>query len=525
MTSVELYEYKIDGLTRNYKQSAVLFSALSKARECGLVSTSTSNAIPIQSKTARPRSCDILSSRRHEQSRPVLDEAATYLQRLYVLYQMVPSRLQLQDLEHEFMSEYQNIMRHEYHNILGDVSKAMGQLEVLYGQKQGEQQEFVFMQDVASTDKLVVFGDIHGGFHTFFRHLLRLHLLGAIDLERFQVATHFKLVFLGDIVDYGNFGFDVLLMIVRLVANSCPGAVLVGRGNHESEELWRSYGFENEVRAKFEPEPASKLLSAFLDFFDTCHTALLLRSEPSKEMMWLAHGGFPMDLDLRYANGRVLGLTPEQAHSTKWSDFGSRSKKAASSRPVIVPKQITAFLKKHNISLIVRGHSDFYTNSYLYRLEPSVTDHSRHSMYEGIPVHKYASLTGPGEDRDSAHDGPVAKLRITDIGKDSSVYPVLTLTTATDAFKMLDYDSFAVFTSDDSKRPTFSTTAAIANQEVLLPLADLTLSALRGPRTKQKGGTTATSITPVLAGAERFSGQRAKLWKAILALSHRKQYN
>jgi serine/threonine-protein phosphatase 2B catalytic subunit len=71
-----------------------------------------------------------------------------------------------------------------------------------------------------------------------------------------------KYVFLGDYVDRGNFGFEVMLLVMGLKINF-PNSVFLLRGNHESRQMTISFNFRQEILAKHEQQIFDKLIDVF----------------------------------------------------------------------------------------------------------------------------------------------------------------------------------------------------------------------------------------------------------------------
>jgi protein phosphatase len=76
-------------------------------------------------------------------------------------------------------------------------------------------------------EKLVIIGDIHGDFKSFFK------VLHNIDFERFLINPNNKMIFLGDYVDRGSNSIGVLYSICYL-KQKYPDSIVLMRGNHEA---------------------------------------------------------------------------------------------------------------------------------------------------------------------------------------------------------------------------------------------------------------------------------------------------
>ncbi|WFD30500.1 protein-serine/threonine phosphatase [Malassezia sp. CBS 17886] len=95
-----------------------------------------------------------------------------------------------------------------------------------------------------------VVGDTHGQFYDF------LHLL---SLTGTPSETH-AVLFNGDFVDRGSWSVEIALTIFAYKW-LYPRTTLINRGNHETSDMNKVYGFEGECKAKFGSELAFKLFS------------------------------------------------------------------------------------------------------------------------------------------------------------------------------------------------------------------------------------------------------------------------
>ena len=57
-------------------------------------------------------------------------------------------------------------------------------------------------------------------------------------------------LFNGDFVDRGSFSVEVMLTLMAFKLHN-PRCIFLNRGNHESPDLTKMYGFEGEVLAKY----------------------------------------------------------------------------------------------------------------------------------------------------------------------------------------------------------------------------------------------------------------------------------
>ena len=101
--------------------------------------------------------------------------------------------------------------------------------------------------DAQSQDKIVLHGDFHGDIHSLIAELDALEKQGYFKPGSFELADkNVHLVFLGDYVDRGIYGAEVIYTLLRLkIAN--PDNVIMIRGNHEDSNLSDHYGFKDEL--------------------------------------------------------------------------------------------------------------------------------------------------------------------------------------------------------------------------------------------------------------------------------------
>lgn len=108
---------------------------------------------------------------------------------------------------------------------------------------------FVQREQVASGVEVILNGDLHGDIHSLLGRLAWLNQKGY--LNGFKVARpDVRLAFLGDYVDRGVYGVEVLYTLLRLKLEN-PEQVLLVRGNHEDYRLAANYGFFQEGVAKY----------------------------------------------------------------------------------------------------------------------------------------------------------------------------------------------------------------------------------------------------------------------------------
>ena len=261
---------------------------------------------------------------------------------------------------------------------------------------------YIFNIDVSKNEKIILFGDIHSSYHTFFRIFIRLHILGVIDFPNYKINDNYRLIFLGDIVDRGQYSIEILYILSKFIINNKHNKIIINRGNHEESIMWKDGGFENEISTKF-PNNKKKLIGLFKNFFAICSSAIILNY--NKKKYWLSHGGFPIGIEetdptfiipenkVTFYNSNIniseennnseeinnnsfQDLYKEKPYQIRWCDFSNKNKSTYTDknnnnrneyidRPKIGLNKLNSFLKENNIDFIIRGHTDNDFNAFL----------------------------------------------------------------------------------------------------------------------------------------------------------------
>ncbi|ELP86098.1 serine/threonine protein phosphatase PP1-2, putative [Entamoeba invadens IP1] len=125
---------------------------------------------------------------------------------------------------------------------------------------------------------ITVVGDLHGQFYD----LLRI-------FETVQYPPNTTFLFLGDYIDRGHYGVEVVTLLF-LLKMKYPKHVYLIRGNHETEYVSLLHGFYSECQ-KFKDEQ-SKVFDAFQAVFDYLPLCAII-----KEKVFCVHGGISPSLN------------------------------------------------------------------------------------------------------------------------------------------------------------------------------------------------------------------------------------
>ncbi|XP_020572476.1 serine/threonine-protein phosphatase 5 [Phalaenopsis equestris] len=200
--------------------------------------------------------------------------------------------------------------------------------------------------DISISDghHFTVCGDVHGQFYD----LLNIFELNGLPSEENPY------LFNGDFVDRGSFSVEVIL---TLFAFKCmiPSAMHLARGNHESKNMNKIYGFEGEVK--------SKLGEAFVELFAEVFCCLPL-AHVINDKVFVVHGGlFSVD-GVKLSDIRSIDRfcePPEEGLMCEilWSDPQPQPGRGPSKRGVGLSfgEDVTKrFLQENNLDLVVRSH-------------------------------------------------------------------------------------------------------------------------------------------------------------------------
>ncbi|KAL2332259.1 hypothetical protein Fmac_019840 [Flemingia macrophylla] len=217
--------------------------------------------------------------------------------------------------------------------------------------------------------RVIIVGDIHGQFHD----LMLLFKHAGVPSEN-QIY-----VFNGNYVDSGAWGIEVFLVLLAWKV-LMPSRVYLLRGNHESRYCTTRYGFKEEVWAKY-GDQGEDVYNKFLECFKELPLASVIAN-----CAYTTHGGLFRSIDVepshktkRNKTHRVdLGSLAELSKIKRsfvdcpyegpdillsdvlWSKpsnkDGLRDKTGQKLGLWWGPDCTEAFLKQHNLKLIIRSH-------------------------------------------------------------------------------------------------------------------------------------------------------------------------
>lgn len=124
-------------------------------------------------------------------------------------------------------------------------------------------------------EPICVVGDLHGQYFDLLNMISKAGEPGTLNY-----------LFLGDYVDRGILGIEVVLLLFAIKLNE-PKSVVLLRGNHESRNMTESFTFREEVLDRYDVE----VYDLFMDVFD----ALPISALVAKKYLAM-HGGISPEL-------------------------------------------------------------------------------------------------------------------------------------------------------------------------------------------------------------------------------------
>lgn len=323
------------------------------------------------------------------------------------------------------------------------------------------------------TSKVCFFGDIHGCIHTLIRSILRLIVLGYI-LPNFIFSNNFHIVFLGDLVDRGIYGIEILYLIMKLKILN-PKNIHIIRGNHEECCTSTQYMFKNEFSKICEPKdlttvyveycktwlylPVAIFLNINNKYIQLCHGGLLrsptfiknflestqqihafiARELPKINKLIKPHELGDLLKDFQWSDFSSIDISQELLQQRISSDiFGANNEKG---RRCYAANEVIEYMKICNLNAIIRGHEDTIDNTKLLMSPP--IDNNKESMgienyydIEKIKSNDHSSFKIKLPSQDSIDT-------LNQYVSDMKFVPVITFTTGLPS-RMVDCDGFGI---------------------------------------------------------------------------------
>jgi hypothetical protein len=218
-------------------------------------------------------------------------------------------------------------------------------------------------------EKFIIMGDFHGSFMTFIRHLLRFREIGIMS-NTCELDKDYHLIFLGDIVDRGIYGYEIMILLYLLKLRN-PNNVHINRGNHEEEDTNWEYGLSFQMKKQFHK------FDLFFSLNDTMiyqHSAILIKDPNDEKYIYLAHGGLPtttsssenqIHKDFKIPLINNIKINEGKRSNIRWNDFygnliSTDNPSRGSDGILFIGQDLLKIVqdKPYEIKLIIRAHQD-----------------------------------------------------------------------------------------------------------------------------------------------------------------------
>jgi serine/threonine-protein phosphatase 5 len=200
--------------------------------------------------------------------------------------------------------------------------------------------------EIPKGQKLTVCGDTHGQF---------FDLLEIFRLNGFPSDDH-SYLFNGDFVDRGSWSTEIALLLYAYKWLR-PDKLFLNRGNHETDDMNRVYGFEGECKAKY----SEKVFKLFSETFSALPLATLIGKK-----YFVLHGGLFSDDktsldDIRKLNRHSQKQPGQQGLMMEmlWTDPQTAPGRGPSKRGVGLqfgPDVTKRFCEANGLEAVIRSH-------------------------------------------------------------------------------------------------------------------------------------------------------------------------
>jgi len=199
--------------------------------------------------------------------------------------------------------------------------------------------------DPLGEPRVTVCGDTHGQYYD---------VLNIFEEKNGYPSVTNPYLFNGDFVDRGSFSVEVILTYLLWKIHD-PSCIYLTRGNHETKNMNKIYGFEGEVKTKYD----DKIFELFLEVFSYLPLATVIGKQ-----VFVAHGGISTNEEVMLDDIRKIkrGIEPPETSLMSdllWSDPQPFPGKSPSKRGVgfaFGPDITENFLERNGLSLLVRSH-------------------------------------------------------------------------------------------------------------------------------------------------------------------------
>lgn len=173
-------------------------------------------------------------------------------------------------------------------SISQDVERMRSLLREVIHQKElnGYRGEFVVQLPWQPEDRLIIFGDMQGGFSSLVRALLYFKQQGIIDEQLRLQDTRTQLIFNANLIGRTPYNLELLITIISLQLQN-PGKVWYIRGPYEEPDFWVKYQLRQQLYELGEDTVADRysLLNLIQRYFSTLPLALYVNYDQGASLL------------------------------------------------------------------------------------------------------------------------------------------------------------------------------------------------------------------------------------------------
>ena len=413
---IDLYEFKIEGYQIDSTNAFSKGFTNSKKNQCAKISTDGR----FRNTNSLLSSCDVIETSDDEDWEKLIKEdfrdgfyrndtsLFSLIKDIYYEYKLFESKTNISYISHENRGPYKRFCEKWWKPELEKTIKLLSNKYESFLRSNSDHSvdiikndSYIQTLDVLETEKIIMIGDVHGSVHTFLRHLFRFHRLNILNLKTFKLSPGFRLIFLGDVVDRGQFALEIITIIFKLmeVNNTDLNSpqIIYNRGNHEEISQNREQ-FGKELIMKCEGESEQETIIFIInDLYQLFPSAVILKvsvdSKPYR--FWLCHGGFDLSLldensqlskDVQACDKKIIKFyEANQQENVRWCDFSNIM--TSDGKPQFNSNRgggynynmyhVAKFMSINHINFIIRGHQDNYDNNYLFSSDYKITTADR----------------------------------------------------------------------------------------------------------------------------------------------------
>jgi hypothetical protein len=304
---------------------------------------------------------------------------------------------------------------------------------------------YVVKKMIKPADKVFFIGDFHASVHSLIRILLQLSLLKVIDSDFKIRDKNHQIVFLGDYINRGSYGTEVVSLVCHLKLNNWNNVILL-KGNNEDWAYAHKLGFEKELIQKFFSNCKSDVVAyanVMKKWFSVLPSALFLKIKESNNcFVQCSHGGIQEDYSTReIKKAEKFYEKVANARSFCWGDIisannlSSEDSYSHTKRPLFNQRKILDYFEKNDIKAFFRGHQDKFCGVKFLPKKPF-----SYEQLKKISCGPY--LQGPYPWKNIIKEKDYSD---SDGFQLSKYFPVVTLTSASQA-RSLNHDCFCSLT-------------------------------------------------------------------------------